>query len=451
MSKTLLILFSFISISACKSFHTNSVPLINIPKQFPSRSIEFKETCNLPCVPWWKKLHDPVLNRLILCGLKNNADIHIALGNLEQAQGELKQVQLSWLPTLKIMGGYSTNPALGIPGGFYGIWPYYMMNIAKQVTLGKQAQWSLYYYRAAMDGVRLTLIGQIATAYLTLLAQKEQLDILEDLNQEITRLIRLSKNDIKIGLSNELVLADILIDQQLIKAQISPVKHNIVVSENALLYLINENPGRLEIRNTFKQINFDGFKPGSIPANVLLNRPDLRMAEFAMKKAYEGVWTIYSNLFPALILDDFLGEAHLPHSRFEQAADAYLEAVIDPAVFARADAQKGVYNAEIASYIKTARDILRSVDNDFSANKYYKETYLGNLTAQRKYQEKYKLQTGLLQTGLISYKELLISKIILTNMKLATNQAKLDWGIVITKLYEDLGGGYKANLHDKSL
>ena len=94
------------------------------PTQFPSSTKAYKPLDNLPCLAWWQQFHDEELNHLIESGLRYNMDIHIALGNLQQARGELLQVKLSWIPTIQLLAGYSTNPALGVPGGFYGIWPY---------------------------------------------------------------------------------------------------------------------------------------------------------------------------------------------------------------------------------------------------------------------------------------------------------------------------------------
>ena len=62
-------------------------------------------------------------------------------------------------------------------------------------------------------------------------------------------MIALSEQEIKIGLENEIDLAQLQSDERLIAAQIKPVLHNIVFSENALHYLINTSPGRVKNKN----------------------------------------------------------------------------------------------------------------------------------------------------------------------------------------------------------
>lgn len=416
-----------------------------LPQQFPSSTKKYKPIANLPEVPWWKQFNDKELNQLIELGLNQNNDIHIAMANLQQAQGVLQQVKLSWIPVVKLYAGYSTNPALGSPAGFYGIWPYYLMNIMQQFSQQKQAHYYVDYYQAAVSGVRLVLIGQITASYFTLMAQLEQIRLLQQLDNDLKTLVTLSKQDIHIGLANELDLAQLQADELAVAAQIKPVLHNVVLSENSLRLLINAVPGRIKNKNNFAQLDFSRFKPGSIPAQVLNNRPDMKMAEFALKAAKMDINLTYSNFFPAIQLDDFLGEAHLPEGSFVQATDAYAIATIAPSSFGAISATKGAYRAKMADWNKTIQRILKEVDTAYSANKQMNEQYLILVRAEHDYRHKYNLQKGLLKTGLLSYKELVQSKIYLDNLALSTNQAKLELALSLVVLYQDLASGYAYN------
>jgi outer membrane protein TolC len=415
-----------------------------VPQQFPSSNSSYVPIANLPSVAWWKEFHDLELDDLITAGLKQNMDIHIAIGNLQQAQGELQQVKLSWLPSLKVLGGYSTNPALGAPGGFYGVIPYYVLNIMQLYAQQKKATQNVGYYQAALSGMRLTVIGQIAAAYFTLMAQQEQLRLLRILGKDLKTLISLSEQDIKIGLSNQIDIAQLRSNELLIVGQTKLILYNIVVSQNALRYLINANPGPIKNKNNFAQLDFSHFKPGSLPIRVLMNRPDMKMAEYALKAAKINIDIAYSNFFPSLQLDDFLGEVHLPNSSFGQATDAYGTWFINPSTFGIVAASKGAYKAKIAEFTKTIRRILKEVDTDYSANKRMKEQYAAFLKSENDYRHTYKLQQGLVQTGLLSYKELLLSKIYLDNLALSTNQAKLELAMSLVVLYQDLASGYNV-------
>ena len=81
------------------------------------------DTTNLPYLAWWKKFNDPTLNQLIESGLVNNNSIRISMGNVEAAQGELKRVELNWVPSLSTNAGYSSFPNLGFPGALIAVIP----------------------------------------------------------------------------------------------------------------------------------------------------------------------------------------------------------------------------------------------------------------------------------------------------------------------------------------
>jgi outer membrane protein, multidrug efflux system len=438
----LRVIFSILMIGGLLSCSKELEHHVRVPVAFPSSTKNYKPIANLPSVAWWQQFHDQNLDHLITLGLEKNNDIHIAIANLQQARGSLQQINLSWIPTIKLYAGYSTNPALGSPGGFYGVWPYYVVNIMQLYSQQKQARYNIIYYQAALSGMRLTIIGQVTASYFTLMAQLEQLRLLQELDNDLKSLIAFSEHDINIGLANNIDLAQLRTDELVIAAQIKPVRHNIVVSENALRYLINQAPGPIRNKNNFAQINFSQFKPGTIPAQVLNNRPDMTMAEYALKAAKMNIDNAYSNFFPALQLDEFLGEAHVPHSSFAQTTDAYLNVNAAPSTLGMINTSKGVYNAKMAEFIKTTQRIINEVDTDFSANIRMNEQFLNYFRAEKAYRHKYQLQRGLLSSGLISYKELVQSKIYLDNIALSTNQAKLELAMSLVVLYQDLAGGY---------
>lgn len=412
------------------------------PTQFPSSTPIYKPLNNLPCFAWWQQFHDEKLNHLIEQGLRHNMDIEIALGNLQQARGELLHIKLSWLPTIQLFAGYSTNPALGIPGSFYGIWPYYVVNIMKLYAQGKQAAYNVHYHHAAIDGVRLAVIGQIAAAYFTLMSQQQQVNLLRQLAHDLQTLIKLSQHQIDIGLENDVVLAQLQSDERLIAAQIEPMQHNIIASENALRFLINQNPGKILHKNNFAQLDFTRFRPGSLPATVLNNRPDMKMAVYALKGARTSEAVAWSDFFPKVQLDEFVGRAHLPQGRSVSVTDAYADWDLIPSALGNVAKSKGIQKTKSAELVKTIRKIMREVDTDYSANQRMNAQFAAYARAEADYRHKYKLQQGLLATGLISYKELLQSKIYLDSLALRTNQAKLELAMSLVVLYQDLAGGY---------
>ena len=437
-----------IILSGCSWLSSPSLPTVTTPQQFNSSNSDYASIESLPYLAWWHQFKDPQLNNLIESSLKSNLDLSIALSNLEQAQGQLRQVQLSWIPLVNLYGGFSSNPAFGAPGTFYGAWPQYTLNIAKLIEQQKLANYNLEMMRAMVDGVRLTLIGQVSSGYFTLIAQQEQLRLLGQLNTDLNALIDLRTQEIKIGIKDTIFLAELISQQKLVRGQLAIAEHNIVLSQNSLRYLLNQNPGQIKTTDNFAQLNFASFKPGGLPANVLQNRPDLKIAEYELKAAHSNVGVAYANLFPALQLDGFFGGVSKTNSfttpgSYAPFQDEYVNWGINPSTFGQIEAGKGAYQAQVYKYIQTVRKILHDVDNAFSANRQYSNNYQDTRLAWQDLADKYKLQQGLYQIGTLSYPQLLESKIILDNLMLSVNQARLQQAISLVNLYQDLAGGYK--------
>lgn len=419
------------------------LPTVSINAQFSSAVPSYKTINNLPNTAWWRQFDDALLNQYIELGLSHNPDIPIAMANLESARGALLQVKLSWLPNVNLLGGYSMNPSLGLPGGFYGVFPSYLLNIATLWKRQQQASLGVDYSAAMVDGVRLTVIGQTAATYFTLMAMREQLQLLNALNHHLQELVRLYQRDIQIGLKNDIDRAPFLVDKRLVMAELQLVKKNIVSSENALRYLLGKNPGRMASKRDFSHIDFDAVKPASLPASVLQNRPDVRMAALGLQQARAGVDLAYAEWFPGLQLGEWIGNSHLPHNTFSTFTDAYLKDSLAPNTLGDILVSKGVYRASVFTYVKTIRKVLNDVDSDFSTYIHVTQHYQDVCLAEKANHHQYQLQQGLFNIGLIAYQDLLMSRVALDKLALIKNDAHLQVALSLVLLYQDLAGGYR--------
>lgn len=445
-----IVLLSILVISACSWIQSPTTPEVDAPQKFNSAGDYYSNIESLPYLAWWQQFNDPQLNKLIESSLNSNLEIKIAISNLEQAEGILKQAQLSWIPFVNIYAGYSSNPAFGNPGTFYGIWPQYVPNIFKIYKQQQQAKYNVAVNQAMIDGVRLTLISQITASYFTLISSQEQLKLLTTLDKDSQTLIDLTKSQLKIGLRDNIDLTQLTANEKLIQAQINLVNQNIVISQNSIKYLLNQNPGKIANSDNFNQLDFNKFKPGSLPAQVLQNRPDLIMAENMVKSSHEGVAVAYGNLFPAIQLDTFFGQGSFNGTvanpnQYLNMNDAYVNWQINPATFGQIEAQKGAYKGTVYQYIQTVRKILKEVDNSYITNQSTSKNYENTKEAYTALSKKYDLYQGLYKSGILSYPELINNKLDLDKLALVLNQSKLQQALSLVNLYQNLAGGYKYN------
>lgn len=444
MKKNLLLVPLIGLIGACSQ---STLPKIDYPAKFNSADQFTVIQESMPELAWWQQLNDNNLNKLIESGLKNNNDINIAYANLEQARGQLHQVELSWIPFVNLYGGLTQNPIFANAGTFYGIWPEYTLNLMQLPQQQKQAQYNVALQKAKIDSVKLTLIGQIASSYLTYLAQVEQLRLLNKLQQDTDLLIKIKSDALAGGIGVEQGIELLKAQEQHIISQKNIVENNIVISQNALRYLLNANPGKISTTNNFTSINENFINPGAIPATVLANRPDMQMATMQLKIANEGINIAASNLFPQIQLDRWMGMQSNNGSVANPATaaafnDAYINWQISPSVFGEIEANKGQYKAATYNYIKTVRQILRDVDNDFSTRKHYRQKLDADQSAYTHASKEYNLQDKLYTQGINSYIDVISSQLLLDNIAISLNQSKLEYLLTQVILYQDLAGGY---------
>lgn len=424
-------------------------PKVAIPQHWSNESISLFKDNTLPYLAWWNKFHDPVLDQLIQCGLATNNTVGQARGNIERAQGELLSVQLSWLPSPSLMRGFSQNPGFGSPAMFYGTYPgYFAFNIFNTLSREKSARINLEAQHYMLDATNLILIGQIASSYYTYTAELEQQRLYARYIKDIKELLDIQLDNYKGGINSLIVVQETkeLLGQ--ITARQYTTENNVVKSQNALRYLINQNPGKIVEGTRFNimKTSYPGF--GSLPATVLADRPDVAYAESQYRIAVQNIGVANTQLLPMVELDYFYGHVQqsvigTPVKGPAHFADAYVNWVVDPTVFGEIRAFTGAKKVAYYAYVDSIRNALREVANDLSTHQKANQRYGSIKEAYQAAKKKYVLDNDLYKQGVIAYNDLVIDKLAIDDMALQLNEVKLVQMLAVVSLYQDLGGGYK--------
>lgn len=406
------------------------------------------DTTNLPYLAWWKKFNDPTLNQLIESGLVNNNSIQISMGNVEAAQGELKRVELNWVPSLSTNVGYSSFPNLGFPGALIAVIPTYTINIFSQIKEQKKANYELLAAKAEDDGVRLAVIGQIANSYFTYSSALDEQRLFAQLDHDLAELITIASSIYKSGLTPEMDLDQAKSELNLIKAQERVIQQNIVVSQNALRFLLNQNPDKIKLTRKFADLDGNQIIIGNLPLTVIENRPDMIRATNELKAANEGIGLAFSNLLPTIQLSAARGAIGTSDNAYTIGTPIYFNQALleiplfNASVYGQIDKAKGLNKASYYRYTETLRKVMRDVNNDLSAHDLYSKRLNDTVTAKNDIQRAYDLNNSLYKKGIISYMALLKNKIKLDNLMILVNRNKAEQFITIVNLYQDLAGGY---------
>lgn len=399
-----------------------------------------------PYTAWWQYFHDPVLNHLMDQGLRANSTLKEADARLQQARGQLKTVQLSWIPSLSLLAGYSTNPALGNPMGFYGVWPQYaMFNIFNTIALQKSAELEVALQQKAIEATRLVLVGQIATSYYTYIAQVNELKLINIYINDLNEILTIQQSTYKDGLTTEIEVEGLISRLRNAQSQRKDIQDNIVKSANALHYLLDQSPGPIGASADFAKLNATYPNVASLPATVLAERPDVAIAELQYKLAVQNKAKAYTSLLPAVQLDTFEGATDVdegnPGGDLSNMGDAYVNWVINPAVFGQIDTYTAAQKAAYYAYIDVVKKALQDVDNSLTHHKTANERYQLAYDSYVALKEKYQLTESLYKRGIISYQATLADKLGVDEAAIDVNHMKLMQMITLVNLYQELGGG----------
>ena len=432
--------------------NTHNQPIsISIPNYLndPNHSRELNQ---LPYRAWWKDFGDHQLNHLIDKALHCNNDVNIAKQNIRVALAELQTIRLNWLPGLNVLMGFSQNPALGNPGLFYGALPSYYLNFFTLYFQQKTAEFTLLRAKAYALGVRLTVIGEVAGSYFSLLAWHHQLDLLRQIEKDNSVLVASLSVAKTQGLANNQQVLTIKSQLQTVRGLQKQVQNNLVAAENALRYLTNEPPGPIKLNNSFIDLPSNAAPLSKINVQVVTHRPDVMVAWYALRGACSGVNVSETRLLPSMTLDYFAGNASLNGSfksptHWAPYSDAYATFNLSPSLFGTILTSKAIFNKRLAEYNNIIQSALRLIANSIVANQKFMEKYNDDRHSFDSLIKRYQLQQDLYRKGLISHNDLLYNRIEINQVDFKLTISKLKQLLNVINLYQELAAGIHYHQH----
>lgn len=255
---------------------------------------------------WWTAFDDPTLNTLITAALAGNLDLEIAKERVVEAAAIQRSVPQAALLSPSVRAGRERN-SLG------------RTDTAASGTLGFEWMLDIYGGRRAqidaagarievadaeVDAARLLLLLNVANTYVDLRFHQNSLHLrhteLASRRKTLELIERLRKGNAAIEV--DVVKARALVSET--KADIPQITASIEAARNEIAVLLGKAPGALKI-------NLDGparqprvaMSPEiGIPADLLRNRPDIRVAERSYYASFRDVAGARADLYPRLSL-----------------------------------------------------------------------------------------------------------------------------------------------------
>lgn len=409
---------------------------------------------------WWKAFEDPDLVNLIDEGLKSNHDIARAANRIRQAQAKLNSVRVDKNPTLDTIINTSKTTSseeigLGrtssvITTQFQTSWEIDLFGKFKRNTDAAEANIQLEV--AAMNGVKVKLISTIVESYITFRATTEEIKLTQETANYLREYVQLAELEAQVGLES-------IKQVQTAKIQLVSLETNIVEKKTriketllAIDLLLGANPGTTsnKMAHSKSSLRLPKKIAISIPAETILQRPDIQEALNRLKIEAAKVGVAEAQRYPTFSLSGTIGlEALAINSLGNSGANfSSLQANLLAPIF-NSGALKANVNTQIATRDEALEIYRKSVANGLNET----EQALLNLSSVRKRlttitpalqisRNHVALTNNQYEVGLVSLREVLKSREELNSLKQKQSSLKFDEFQGVTQLYKVLGGGW---------
>ena len=306
MKKILIpIIILLVTMNSCALYKHHERPDITFVDSLYNRIPTADDYESIASLTWRELFADTLLQDLIELGLKNNTNLEIARLKVEQAEATLKTSKLALFPSVSFSAQANANGnGLGYtlaPNASWEIDAFGRLHNSKQ---GAEA--ALAATEAYQQAVQTQLIATIADAYYTLLMLDEQLGISKRTLNTWEENIRTLSALKRAGKTNEAAVLQAKANKVNVEASILTLKKQIIEQENSLSALLGLVPQEFERNKLSQQIFPDTLLMG-LPLSSLINRPDVRQAEYKLVEAHYATNVARSYFYPSITLSGNAG------------------------------------------------------------------------------------------------------------------------------------------------
>jgi multidrug efflux system outer membrane protein len=405
---------------------------------------------------WAMVFNEPELQELIRTALVNNYDVRIAAQRVLEEQAQLRITRSQQFPTVSVGGtgigaDLGSSAGKGLPSGtiasgsfsLSAAWNPDLWGLYRRQTEAARAQ--LLSQVWAQRAVRMTLVQQVATAYLQLRAYDEQLEIAKQTLKDRQESVALTRT-LVYGGSNPLSdLRQAEENEYTASAQIPQLEQEIQQQENALRLLLGQNPGPVTHTDPDALAPVPQNLPVGLPSRLLERRPDILEAEQQLVEANANIGVARAQFFPQLSISASggVGGSDLSNPLIYGIGSLTQPIFEGGKLRGQLQLSEETKKEIVLDYQKTIATAFRDVSNALIE--------VNKQRAGREQQEKLvaaaedatRLARIRYQGGSTSYLEVLTTDSTLFSAQLNLVNAREGEAVSLVQLYEGLGGGWE--------
>jgi outer membrane protein, multidrug efflux system len=450
---------------ACTLEPRYRAPALPVADQWPI-SATAQSSVNIAAsdIGWRDFFLDTRLQQLLGLALANNRDLRVAVLNIEQVRAQYRIQRAALLPSIDAPGSFTREklPAsltYGIPTPILGYFDVDLSITSYEVDLFGRVRSlthaALEKYLAqeqARRSAQLSLIAEVASAYLTLASGRELERLARQSLQSQEDSFARQQRRHQTGTVSGLDLAQSKTTVEQARADAARFEGHVAQDIDILTLLVGTSidPALLPEQCDFKTMGLDPL-PAGVPSTVLLRRPDVLEAERTLRAANASIGAARAAFFPQITLTAYLGSASYQLSNLFKAGTGTwaFEPLISLPIFHGGALMGGLDVATVNEKIALAQ-YERAIQSGFRevADTLALTTTLDHLRAAQENlveatSRAYELSQRRYKAGRDSYLEVLDSQRSDYAARQGLITARLAEGTNRVTLYKALGGGWR--------
>lgn len=462
-ARTLSPLLAAALVAGCSFIPTYERPAAPVPQAYPLAGVESTTSARAAAdIDWKEYFTDPRLQRLIGMALGNNRDLRVAMLNVEQARAQFQIQRANQFPTVNAIASGTRQPS-ATTGSYanqfqvgLGISAWEIDFFGRVAALKEQALAQYLATDEARKSAQISLVAAVASGWLTLMADEELLDISRRTLETRDESVKLTRLRLENGVSSELDNRQAESLAQAARATYAQQQRQRMLDENALVLLLGQ-PLPDDIRASLPSSRLADATPmqalpAGLPSDLLVRRPDVRMAEQQLIGANANIGAARAAFFPRISLTAQFGTVSDELSGlFKSGSWAFsLAPQLALPIFDAGRNQAGLESARasreiaVAQYEKSIQTAFREVSDALAGQATLQEQVDAQRAQAQADAKRFELSDLRYRNGVASYLDLLDAQrslfateqsLVVTRLQQLQNQVTL---------YKVLGGGWTA-------
>lgn len=306
-------------LGGCTMMPDYQAPESPVPNEVGNRN----QTPDSVVLPGWEDLFpDPQLRTLIHTALTNNRDLRLAMLDVAEARAQYGIEKSALFPEIGVNGDgtrqrvpadLSSTGDSAITSQYsvgLGVASYELDLFGRVRSLEQSALQSYLATEEARRSARITLVSEVANAYLTLLADQQKLRISEETVASQNESVNLVEGRYDAGLGSELDVRQAQIALETARTNRAQFRRLVAQDRNALSVLVSGPVPSIPEEDVIDPaVTLLASVPDGLDSSVLLQRPDIQRAEYSLKAANANIGAARAAFYPSITLTGSAGTA----------------------------------------------------------------------------------------------------------------------------------------------